>query len=277
MPDFQPKILTTFESSDGLTVLTFPRAEYEWESSQDLYTPAAEVVGAGYIYDQLGSGSPIKKVGMETLRFVVVQDNPATVDSDVDALIAGCISIGRGKLYTTDSAGTRRWAWARAVSLPSLRWSRGDIFTKQASMAFRRQSDWYATSQTSVIGTLNGSPDSFTVTNPGTQRVWNAVIILKGTWTAPVTILNETTGYAYSYDDGDDGNSANDWVRFDSGSGRVFRSTDGGTTWSDADAYITLGSGQAQQMRIDPGDNTFTFSDLGTPSGTLTVQFYGAN
>lgn len=275
MTDYQPRILTTFESSDGLTVVTFPRAEYEWESSQGLYVPAAELVGAGYVYDQLGTGAAPKKAATETLRFVVLEDDPATVDTTTDTIVARAHQIGRGKLYTTDKNGARKWAWARAVSLPSLRWSAGDIFTRQASIEFRRQSDWYDTSLTTVIGTLNGAPDTFTVTNPGVQRIYNAILTLKGTWTSIASISNDTSGYAFTYEN-DAGTTANDWVRFDSGSGRCFRSTDGGTTWTDADANLVLASGQAQIMRIDPGANTFTYTDGGTPSGTLTVEFYPA-
>jgi hypothetical protein len=283
MTDFQPRTLTTFESTDGLTVATFGRAEYEWDSEQPLATPFVDVVGSDYGFDQLGTAPAKKMPGTETLRYMVFEDDPADVDAAVDDIMAKCFNIGLGKLWATDKTGARRWAYARATKLPSLKWSAGDIFSRSVEMEFRRQSDWYEASLSSISETIDSVPETFTLTNPGALRLFNAILLLSGTWHGPISITNETNGYLFSYaPDGDDsGSSINDHVMFDSGAGRCWRSTDAGLTWSAADDKLQIGgvlaSSQVQIMRLDAGDNDFSVTDGGTPNATLTFEFYPAN
>jgi hypothetical protein len=271
---FQPRIPTTFESIDGTTVLTFGVAEYEWDSSQPLYVPSVPLVGANYAYDQLGSAPPVKQNARETLRFVVYEDTPAEVDTAIDALKARCVSIGLGKLWLTASDGSRRWAYARVAAMPALHWAAGDILRKAVSIDFDRQSDWYASSQSSSSNVLASDPDTFTIANPSANKLFNSVIRIANTWTSPVTIENTTNGYGIVYS-GDDGVSPNDVVRFDAGTGRVDRSADGGSTWTqDYADYAPLAAGQVQIMVLEPGDNDFSVASAN--GATVTVLFYPA-
>jgi hypothetical protein len=271
---FQPRIPTTFESIDGATVLTFGLAEYEWDSDQPLYVPSVPLVGANYAYDQLGSAPPVKQNARETLRFVVYEDTPAEVDTAIDDLMAKCVSIGLGKLWTTDSSDDRRWAYARVVSMPAVHWTAGDILRKAVSLDFDRQSDWYGASAAVSTNLLASDPDTFTVTNWGGTRVLNSVVKIAGTWTSPVTIENTTNGYGIVYS-GDDGASSDDVARFDSGTGRVDRSYDGGVTWTpDYNSYAALADGQVQIMILNPGDNDFSVDSAN--GATVTVTLYPA-
>jgi hypothetical protein len=271
---WQPRIPTTFESIDGATVLTFGLAEYEWDSDQPLYVPSVPLVGANYAYDQLGLAPPIKQNAHETLRFVVYEDTPAEVDTAIDALMAKCVSIGMGKLWTTASDSSRRWAYARAIAMPAVHWAAGDILRKAVSMDFDRSSDWYAATQTASANDIESDPDTFTITNPTGNSIYNAVIKLSGVWASPVTIENTANGYGIVYN-GDDGASADDVVRFDSGTGRVDRSDDAGVTWTpDYASYAPLAAGQVQIMVLKPGDNAFSVDNAN--GATVAVLFYSA-
>ena len=270
---YQPRILTSFASRDGLTSVTFGLAEYEWESTQGLYVPEAQLVGADYTFDQLGTAAPKKQAGRETLRFVVYEDTPAAVDTKIDELVAECVSIGLGKLWMTAADGTLRWAYARALSLPSLRWSAGDNFRKAVSLEFRRQSDWYDQSQTTVTTTVNEVSEGFTISNTTGQRILGPVLTLYGVWSGTVTILNNTNGYGIVYT-GAAGASNNDRVRFDAAANRVDRSADGGVTWtSDYSNFARYSTAQVQQMILETGDNDFIVTSTG-PNATLLTQYY---
>jgi hypothetical protein len=271
---FQPRIPTTFESTDGTTVLTFGVAEYEWDSAQPLYVPSVPLVGANYAYDQLGSAPPVKQNARETLRFVVYEDTPAEVDTAIDDLMAKCVSIGLGKLWLTASDGSRRWAYARAAAMPALHWAAGDILRKAVSLDFDRSSDWYAASQTISSNDLASDPDTFTINNPTGSDILNAVVKLSGVWASPVTIENTTNGYGIVYS-GDDGASSDDVVRFDAGTGRIDRSDDAGATWTpDYASYAPFAAGQVQIMILDPGDNDFSVDNAN--GATVVVSFYSA-
>ncbi len=145
---YQPRILEKFTSIDGSVSYTFPLANYEWDSSQPLRAGTDSVIGAHYGFDYLGNAPGLKDFATETLRVLDLQATPTAVDTDVDSMLSGMWSCGRGKLYTKDSSSVERWAYARLVSMPSLSWKAGDIFSKTVAWNFRRQSDWFATGLT---------------------------------------------------------------------------------------------------------------------------------
>ena len=270
---YQPRIPTSFSSRDGLTSVTFGLAEYEWESTQELYAPEAQLVGAHYTFDQLGTAAAKKQAAFETLRFVVYEDTPAEVDTEIDELCAKCVSIGLGKLWMTAADGSLRWAYARALSLPALRWSAGDNFRKAVSLRFRRQSDWYDQAQTTVTTPVNEVSEGFTISNTTGQDILGPVLTLYGVWSGTVTILNNTNGYGIVYT-GAAGASNNDRVRFDAAANRVDRSADGGVTWtSDYSNFARYSTAQVQQMILKTGDNNFIVTSTG-PNATLLTQYY---
>ncbi len=271
---FSPKFPLTFESSDGMTVATFPLANYSFESSQPLRVPSVPLIDADYEYDQLGTRPARKAPAVIRIAGIFFDESPQTVDDDLDTFEANLLNIGLGKLWMEDQSSARFWAWARPTAAPAIRWQAGDVTSKGITLEFRRQSDWQAEEATEVSEDYAESPHAWTVANGGLRRILNAVIVLSGTWTGPVTITNTTNGYAFTYDGGDAGSDPNDQVRFDSGFNRVDRSTDGGATWTNAFANYTPAVGQVQMMILEPGNNAMTVTDGGSPDANITVTFY---
>lgn len=265
-------MLTTFESADGNTVLAFPRAEYEYESEQGLYVPESVLTGGEYTYDMLGIGLARKQGGQERLRFVVYEDTPSEVDTEIDDILAKLINVGRGKLWTIDSADDLRWAWARPVAMPSLRWAAGDILRKTASLNFRRESDWFGEDiievETEIVA---ANPSPVVVNNPGNARVYNAVITIKGDFAA-TTIFNLTN--AYQLNSTRAGTDPNHWLRYDAGRRRVEFSGNGGSSWAGDYNLFVRTPPLIQLMVLEPGDNEIEHA--GIEDGFLTVSFFPA-
>jgi hypothetical protein len=266
---YHPRRLEKFTSSDGsTTVATFPLYAFDQESTQPLRTPEERVAGAHYGFDLLGTAPGLKDDGNERLRAEVWAATPAAVDTAVGDLRSKCHRIGLGKLWAVDSAGVRRWSWARLREMIPIKWSAGDTFRVGVALDFRRQSDWYAESLTSSTAAASGT---VVINNPGTAKVYTAVITLYGTYTNPV-ITNTTTGYICQTNR--DGTSANHRVRFNAETGEILYASDGGTVWSDDYANYVRPSTQVHIMVLNPGNNSFTFS--GVTSATIAWSFYAA-
>lgn len=267
-----PRYLEKLESSDGLISITFPTAAYEWESSQALRTPEAVAAGAHYAYDHRGIAEGLKASGSERLRFLMSHATIATLDTNLDTLKEKVLGIGLGKLYTLTAAGVRRWAWARPTAQPTTLVRAGEPnMLSVSALEFRRESDWYDTSQTSTILTPNADPYTDAVSNAGNAKVYNAVITIKGTFTNP-SITNLTTGYSFSSTR--DGSDANHWLEVDCGAFTVRFSTDGGLSWSNDIALFSRGAYQAQFMVLAAGTNSLSIG--GCNGATVTTEFYGA-
>lgn len=268
---YQPRILEKFENAAASISYAFPLAEYEWQTEQGLYLPEMPVTGANYGYDQLGQSSlAVKQSAVETLRFVVLETSPSAVDTALDEMMSEIIRCGRGKLFAIDSSSVRRWAWARGMSMPSLRWRAGDINRKAASIAFRRFSDWYGTTAFATDYTMDSSSESFNVVNDGNARVYNAVFILKGTFSDAI-ITNTTNGYRLKSTR--DGSASGHWLKFDAGKNSVEFSTNSGSTYAGDWSNFVRQPRQVQLMVLGPGTNAFTATFTGTPSATLSVSF----
>lgn len=270
---YQPRIPTKFTTYDGSSsVFTFPLADYEWGSDQPVNAPTTPLTGANYEYDTLGDLPSPKKNATEHLRFTFRSTDPASVDTDVDAALAGIRAIRRGWLYTQDANGVDRRAYARAVMLPSFSWQAGMIFKKGANVDFARSSDWYSVDE-EYPDPISIDSDDFTVTitNPGTERVYNSVITVKGPFAAP-SITNDTNAYGVqsSRSAGDDSGQ----VRLDAGVNAVLYSTDTGGTFANDYANASLTGDQVQIMILEPGDNTIHVT--GANGGTLVVTFFAA-
>lgn len=267
------RYLEKFTDSSGGVSYTFPLSQYEMEQSQPLSVPFSPVTGADYAYNQLATSYAPKGNGIEVVRFLAKSTTEALVDTEIDNARSKLYTAGKGKLYALDAAGTRRWAWARLMEMPQVRLAVGNILHQPVVLNFQRFSDWYGTTQTSVNVTLNAASQSFTVNNAGNARVFNAIFIVKGTFTDPV-VTNTTNGYRLKSTR--DGSNANHWLKFDAGVNSVSFSTDGGSSYSgDWSNFVRL-SGQVGLMVLEPGDNAFTWACTGAPSGTLSYSFYPA-
>lgn len=164
---FQPRVLEKFESSDGVTSLVFSLGEYEMESQQGYRGNYMPGVGLNYGFNALRNAAPVRDFARESLRFVIYEEDPATVDTTEDSIRSILGTVGRGKLFSIDKNDVRRWSWASPQSAPSISWRAGMIFSKGISLDFMRESDWFASALTTDSRTITASPTAFTLTNPG--------------------------------------------------------------------------------------------------------------
>ena len=267
------RYLEKFTDEGGSISYTFPLNAYEMETSQGLVVPFGDGAGAHYGYNQLASALAVKRNAIESVRCLIVGANAAAVDTAIDNARSYLYRAGKGKLYFYDGSSVRRWAWARLIDMPELRFDSSMIRHQPMSLQFARFSDWYGTTQYSTNNTMNESSESFSVVNDGNARVFNAVFTLKGTFANPV-ITNTTNGYRLKSTT--DGTASGHWLRFDSGRNAVELSTNSGTTYTGDWANFVRLRGQVQLMVLEPGTNSFTAAFTGTPSATLNVAFYHA-
>lgn len=266
---YQPRVLEKFESIDTLTSQLMPPAEFEWQSDQEMRAPLIQLSGTHGVADLLGTRPGVLGAGADRVRCAILETSPTAVDTALDALVSKCWSIGQGKLFTIDSANDRRWAYARLRSFPSITWRAGDIFFKGVSLDFARISPtWFGSAAISSSAAATGT---VVINNTGNAPVYNAVLTLFGTFTNPV-ITNTTTGYVLQTNR--DGTSNDHRVKFDSGANTVEFSSNAGGVWADDYANFVRAVGQIQLMKLNPGNNSFTFS--GVASGTLAWSFYPA-
>lgn len=275
---YQPRIPTKFQNAAGTAEFVFPLAEYSFELEAGLYVPESPLTGAHGGLDLLGMGTAPKHSQMLRLSFTAFEDEPKTVDATIDEMLSKLHSYGRGKLWTSglDASGNveLRWTWARAVAMPRLSWEAGDVVSKAALCGFRCEPFWYGAALEITEHDLNEpdqftvvtDPDTFTVSNPGTARVYNAVIELAGTFTDP-TITNLTNGYRLRTLR--DGTLAAHRVRFDAGRPAVEYSADGGILWAGDYGNFVRQAGQVQLMVLEPGDNQFEIA--GAAGAVLTI------
>lgn len=180
-----PRYLEKFESSDGAITVSFPPEEYEYESEQPLGLAYTRVAGASYSYDHLGSAVAPRLNAAERVRFIYIGDATGLdIDADCDALRYALHAAGRGKLWTLDANGDRRWAWGRAVDLPTMTLRAGEEILRPVVCGFTRQSDWYGSGfggedqQRHYMIDLGFDGDSFVVYN-GEADVYNVTMRLR--------------------------------------------------------------------------------------------------
>lgn len=272
------RYLEKFTSSDGGTSVTFPGDLYEYESNQDYRQATAAGVGADYAHDYFGSNPWPKAAANENVRFVIWQTTAALVESTYDTLVSSCRRIGMGKLYTLDSDGSRRWAWAKLEARPSWKTDWGQYYNAPVSLRFTRFSDWLGTTQVTGTVTLNSTPKTFTITNPGNEAVKGAAALLltlranaSAGFTAP-QLVNAATNQQIN--SARNSASVNSRLRIDCEKEAVQYSNDGGSTWTNDYANVTLPAIQQALMTLAPGDNVFTYTDGGTANAFLDYQFY---
>lgn len=287
---FEPRRLEKFESADASISQTFPLFEFEWESQQDLRSPLAHLVGAHYGFDHRGTSPGLLDFGAERLRCMVYESaGPATVDTSLDALMSKLWSIGQGKLFTIDSAGDRRWAYARLRSMPSISWRAGDILSKGLALDFVRLSPWYGTTAFTHTETVTASPDSFTLAVPGNIDTGLVVVRFRanaiGGFSAGVKLENLTAvhGINYVFESSRASASADSEIRLRTanvgvtGTPDVGYSNDDGASYADDFGNLVLSTDhQVLAFRFAAGNNSMRATVGGTPNVDISFEIYGA-
>jgi hypothetical protein len=272
------RYLYRFESADGLIGKTWPTNLLEYEQEQELIASSAALAGADYQFDQLGAARSLKGIATERVRFMVV-GSPSVVDSEIDEIKA-LANIGRGKVWTKGDGGVYRWAWARLQAMLQNPVSYENVGRTPVSLSFTRFSDWHDEEPLGYEGEfmLDADPDTVIVTNPGNAEVYDAVIIVKGTFDG-LRITNNSAllpdGVTpYVLETTSTGAGPDDWIRFDAGRNAVEISSDGGATWADDSANFVRQDGQARLMVMSVVANELVIE--GANGCDLVVEMYGA-
>lgn len=270
-----------FTSIDGLTSYTFPQYSYEWDSQQAFRPTAAYAVGADYPHDYMGANHWAKAAGQETVRFSIVGSADASaLDTDIDTMLGAFGQIGLGKLYTLGADASRRWCYAKLSSRPVANVRVQEWMRQPVSLSFTRLSDWLASSLTTGTVTLNSSPKTFTITNPGNETVKGAAALLLTLRSGGVSgftnprLENLTTGHRIDITRTAANSSARSKV--DCEKEAVTYSTDGGSSYSNDYSNVTLPVAQIALFALAPGDNSIRYTDGGSPNAYLDYEFYPA-
>jgi hypothetical protein len=254
-------------------VWEIPTLNLDVESEQEISASIATIAGASYAVD-LAAGIPSpKRPAQERVSFALIGDTSAQVNAAADEIRAKLIRYGRVKLWTEgegDGGPDRRWAWGRISGVPKVaveRWS-----THYATVTFSalRLSDWRGEDEI--------APDPFpilgvteiTIDNPGTARIYDAVLTLENADVSEPSIENEANLYAA----GSSRVGTGEWLRWDAGTPAVLRSLDAGATWVADWQFWARPRGQAHIMIIEPGPQVLRVS--GVASGTLRVTAWPA-
>ena len=270
-------------------MVTFGLNQYEWQSQQRLRVASTPSVGADFAYDPLRSAVAPMDVASEHVRFLQLSATAAAADTAIDLLKSRLFTIGRGKLWTIDAAGVRRWAWARLVAMPDIRINVPSIRQAPVALEFRRYSPWYSQTITWAQMDISASPTSFGVANNGNIPIKLMTIWIRASGAAGLThprLVNTTNGYEFSSIR--DGTSANSVLRVDTELQSVKYANndnvnsppdDVGVTYADDFANFTIGPvgtpTQVGFMRLEVGSNSMTYSQAsGTPSLRLEMLFY---
>lgn len=271
---YVPRYIEKFENTDGDVSYKFPLVGYEWESVQPLRSPYVAVSGANYGVN-LRSGNPgLKEAGQERIRFSIHHKcSPAEIDSKIDQMRSKLYTIGLGKLWTRDSENARRFAWGQIVEMPEhLVTFEAPINLKlfPTSLEFRRESDWYGYP---IIAEEAAATGTVIINNPGNANVWNAVLVLRGTFTNPTIQLDNDAG-SYLLTSSRDGTSNAHRLKLDAGRYTVEFSSNAGVSYADDYALYARSLLQTDMFVLAPGDTEVTFT--GMTSATLAWSFYPA-
>lgn len=274
---YEPRRLEKFENAAGTVSQAIPLFEYEWESSQGLKAPQAAAIGAHYGVDLLGTSPGVMDFGAERLRCLLYEPGgPSDVDDELDDLMSKLWSIGQGKLYTIDSAGDRRWAYARLRSMPTITWRAGDILSKGLALDFVRLSSWFSETQITDTETVTADGETWVVANPGNISATRGTIRIRSNSAAGFTnpkITNETTGD--EFETARDASSANDEVKLDTTVPSVEYTSDNGVNYSDD--YSNYQEPPVTQRLLSfslaPGNNTLRLNSGGTVNCDVEVAF----
>src|SRR5690606_22940343 len=255
----------------------FPTKAYEWESSQTLRDAIEPAIGADYGVSMLGRRPAPKEVASERLRGLIVVDDPAKLDAELDRLRSRLYRIGRGRLWAVDAAGNERWAWARLASMPDVTLTVDNVWHAPAIVEFQRLSDWYAAEPVVIQQRVTSPTLNLAITNPGEATARQITVTLRSRKSAGFsqpTITNELTGETCGTSRVA-GGATHVW-RLDAGRLAVEYSTDGGTTWASDYANLITGPLQVGFLRVEPGTNPLTITSQGSPDYDLEIRFYPA-
>lgn len=249
---------------------TWPRYALEYDATQPLVGSVIDLVGADYVFDQLGDGPALKGPGTHTIRYLLI-GLASAIEDEVDDMRAKLFRGARGQLIVEADDGSQRQCPARINAMPDIKLATTDRQRAPVILVFTQFADFQNVDlideHDGAVQTIVGSPDTILVTNPGNADVLNAKITLKGTFTNP-TITNDSLDVPgsttpWKFETTRDGAAASDWLEIDVGANTVRFSDDSGATWSDDSDNVVLQDGQVGLFALGPGVNSLTITGAG--------------
>lgn len=265
-----------FTSLDGTTtVYTFSTALMEAQFEQNFRSPVSIGVGADYAHDHLGYGVSPRDPGVISIRTMAVESSGANLSAELDEARSKCYLIGKGYLYRLEADGsTRRRCLARLQSMPGLTINGNNQFgISPLVFRFLQLSDWQATSATASSATINSDPETFTINNPGDLPAY-ATFRARANGTTCMTnmaVTNTTNGMSFSTTR--DFTAADDELRINCETLAVELSTNDGSSYANDYALFSTPADQVGIMRLEPGDNSMSIADDGTPNYDFEWSF----
>ena len=170
----------SFESPDGSDVVLFPVHLLEYEPVESYRMTTAPIMG-DYAFDLSGSSPWRKALAEENVRFTILARGNREQDADdqYDELVAKCRRIGRGKLWSLDADGNRRWCYAKLSGKPSKQVSFERPYWMPVEATFQRFSDWYGATPVRAFAELALPTTELVVDVPGNRRTSNVSVRLR--------------------------------------------------------------------------------------------------
>lgn len=265
------RVLTRFESPDGLLVLPIPRQRGEQSESHSLRLGLERAPLAPYAVDLQGAASAVPDTAQIRVRAVLLEPD---TDSTLDQLRALLRRIGRGRLWMELDDGTERWCWARAEELVSYDVSHERPLETGVALSFVRLSDWYGATAQVQTETITASPAQFVVTSQGlvtTRHVELEMTALSAQGFQQPTIRNLSLALSFTVLAA--ATAAGQKVRVALADNLIRRAWFyDSATWSEVVALP--GASQAELFALAPGPQQVEVT--GATDATLTLRWYDA-
>jgi hypothetical protein len=263
---------TRLESLAGDIVIAFPTYAMEWEPGGELRSAFAEVPLDDYSFDLLGTRPSPRGASDESIRFVILGQNAQDAWQQYRDMRGKLARIGRGRLWVRDAAGAQYWCYVRPLGLATTTLGVENLRHFPVTLSFKRLSDWFAATASSV--TFPGDGIHTLVVN-GNIAVLDFTIEIVATAAngyASPTVTNTVTGERFTVAR----TAANNQYRLRvlAASWRAQESSDGGSSWADVTASLTVPQLQSVVLRLVPGSNVLQVS--GCPSATVHFNWYDA-
>jgi hypothetical protein len=260
------------ENLAGDIVIAFPTYAMEWETGGELRSSFADVPLDDYAFDLLGIRPSPRAASEESIRFVILGQNAQDAWQQYRDMRGKLARIGRGRLWVRNATGTQYWCYVRPLSLATTTLGIENLRHFPVTLSFKRLSDWFAAAASSATFPGNGT---HTIVVNGNVAVLDLTIEIAATAAngyASPTIVNTTTGEQFAVARTAASNEHR--LRVLTASWSAQESSNGGLSWIDVTATLTVPQLQPVVFRLVPGNNVLQIS--GCPSANVLLGWYDA-
>jgi hypothetical protein len=261
---------TRLENLAGDIVIAFPTYAMEWETGGELRSSFVDVPLDDYSFDLLGTRPSPRAASEESIRFVILGQNAQDAWQQYRDMRGKLARIGRGRLWVRDAAGTQYWCYVRPLGLATTTLGVENLRHFPVTLSFKRLSDWFAATASSVSFPGNGTHTLFINGKIAVLDFTVEIVAAAAGGYASPTIVNTATGEQFTV-----ARTAADnrhRLRVLAASWRAQESSDGGSSWTDVTASLSVPQLQPIVLRLVPGSNLLQIS--GCPSANVLFSWY---